>query len=256
MLDAYFSAFEKYLTTGETTAIAEFIDEQANPAFLSVYRNGFLKTCTDGLTANYPVVRAIVGDDYFHALARAYVDQYPPTRGTLVGYGERLADFIRQLEGEHGLDYLADAAAIDAAWLESYFAEEGLPLAPADIEGMGAKGADVTAVRVHLTPHVQLVRIENSIVDTWARLRDQCELTEGVALTKRVQLAMLWRPDGRVHIKALDDAESTFISTLVDVATLGEAAARAYAVDASFDLAGTFAALLRNNILQLKEQSK
>jgi hypothetical protein len=252
MLDAYFNAFERYLTTGETTAIAEFIDEQANPAFLSVYRNGFLKTCTDGLIANYPVVRAIVGEDYFHSLARAYVDQYPPTRGTLVGYGERLADFIRQLEKEHGLDYLADAAAIDAAWLESYFADEGLPLAPADMEHMDTKGTDVTAVRVHLTPHVQLVRIENGIVDTWARLRDQGELTEGVALTKGAQLAMLWRLDGRVHIKALDDAESAFISTLADVATLGDAAARAYAVDASFDLAETFAALLRNNILQLQ----
>ena len=98
MLDAYFSAFEEFLTTGETTAIAEFMDEQANPAFLSVYRNGFLRTCTDVLMGNYPVVRAIVGDDYFRDLARGYIDQYPPTRTTLVGYGERLADFIRQLE--------------------------------------------------------------------------------------------------------------------------------------------------------------
>ncbi len=256
MLDAYFSAFEDFLTTGETAAIAEFIDEQANPALLSVYRNGYLRTCTDGLAANYPVVRAIVGNDYFRDLARAYVDQYPPTRSTLVGYGERLTDFIRQREGENGLDYLADAAAIDAAWLESYFAAEGLPLAPADIEHMGAKDTDVTAVGVHLTPHVQLVQIEHSIVDTWAMLRDHGELAEAVALTKRVHLAMLWRLDGHIHIKALDDAESAFINTLADVATLGDAAARAYEVDASFDLAETFAALLQNNILQLKEPSK
>jgi hypothetical protein len=109
---------------------------------------------------------------------------------------------------------------------------------------------------VHLTPHVQLVELENSIVDTWAMLRDQGELTEAVALTKRVHLAMLWRLHGHIHIKALDDAESAFINTLADVATLGDAAARAYEVDASFDLAGTFAALLQNNILQLNEQSK
>ena len=256
MLDAYFSAFEAFLTTGETTAIAEFIDEQANPALLSVYRNGYLRTCTDGLAANYPVVRAIVGNDYFRNLARGYVAEYPPTRATLVGYGERLADFIRPAKEEHGLDYLADAAAIDAAWLKSYFAEEGLPLTPADIEHIGAKGTDVTAVRVHLTPHVQLVQIEHSIVDTWATLRDQGELTEAIALTKRAHLAMLWRLDGHINIKALDDAESAFINSLADVATLGDAAACAYAIDTSFDLAGTFAALLQNNILQLKEQSK
>jgi hypothetical protein len=256
MLDAYFSAFEEFLKNGETAAIAEFVDEHANPAFLSVYRNGYLRTCTDGLSGNYPVVKAIVGDDYFRDLARGYIDQYPPTRATLVGYGEHLADFIRQLEKEHGLDYLADSAAIDAAWLESYFAEEGLPLAPADIEHMGAKGSDVTAVRVRLTPHVQLVQIENNIVDTWAMLRDQGELTEAVALSKRAHLAMLWRLDGHIHIKALDDAESAFINALADVATLGDAAARAYEVDASFDLSATFAALLQNNILQLKEQSK
>jgi hypothetical protein len=254
MLDAYFSAFDEFLNTGATTAIAGILGERANPALMSVYRNGYFRTCTDALAGNYPVVRAIVGDDYFRDLARGYVNQHPPTRSTLVGYGEHLADFIRQLEEEHGLDYLADAAAIDAAWLKSYFAEEGVPLAPADIEHMGANEMDVTAVRVHLTPHVQLVQIENSIIDTWATLRDQGELTETVALTKRAHLAMLWRLDGHIHIKALNDAESVFIDTLAKVATLGDAAACAYKVDESFDLAGTFAALLQNNILRLEDQ--
>jgi len=256
MLDAYFSAFEEFLTTGDTTAVAEFIGERANPAFMSVYRNGYLRTCFDALAGNFPVVKAIVGEDYFRDLARGYINRHPPTRGTLVAYGEHFAGFIRQLEKEPGLDYLDDVAAIDAAWLESYFAEEGLPLAPAYIEQMGAKGTDVTAVHVHLAPHVQLVQIENSVVDTWAMLREQGELTETVALTKQAHLAMLWRLDGHIHIKALDDAESVFIDTLADVATLGDAAARAYEIDTSFDLAGTFAALLQNNILQLEDQPK
>lgn len=256
MLDAYFRAFEKNLTTGDTNAIADFLGERANPAFLRVYRNGYLKTCAEALAGNYPVVKALVGDDYFRDLARGYVDRHPPTRGTLVGYGEHFPDFVRQLEDEHGLEYLADAAAIDAAWLESYFAEEGAPLAPADIERMGAEGDDVTAVRVHLTPHVQLVQIENSIVDTWTVLRDQGELTEAVALSKRAHSAMLWRLGGQIHIKALDDAESVFIKTMANVTTLGDGAARAFEIYESFDLAGTFAALLQNNILQLEGQSK
>jgi len=256
MLDAYFRAFEENLTTGDTTAIAEFFGERANPAFISVYRNGYLKTCTDALAGSYPVVRAIVGDDYFRTLARGYVDRHPPTRGTLVGYGEHLADFIRQLEQEHGLDYLADAAAIDAAWLESYFAEEGRPLAPADIQHMGFRGIDVTAMRVKLTPHVRLVPVENRIADTWAMLRDHGELTETVALSKQAQVVMLWRLNGHIHIKALDDTESVFINTLAHVATLGDAATRAYEVDGAFDLAGTFAALLQNNLLQMEDQSE
>ena len=256
MLDAYFETFEDFLRTGNPNLLARFIDGDTNPAFLNIYRNGYMKTCTDTLAASFPVVSALVGEDYFRRLARAYVEAYPPTTGTLVGYGSHFAEFLRSRSNEHRLAYLSDAAAIDAAWLVSYFAEDGAALAPVDVESMSSDGIDVSAVQVTLTPPTQLVRLNHYIAETWALIREQGALSNAVSLREGDNIAMVWRLDGHIHIKELDPGESAFLSTLAEVATLEAATIRAFEVNESFDLATTFAALLQNHILQMEAHSK
>ena len=56
--------------------------------------------------------------------------------------------------------------------------------------------------------------------------------------------------------RTLDAGESAFLSTLAGIATLEAAATRAFAIDESFDLATTFAALLQNQILQLESSNE
>ncbi len=256
MLEAYFEAFEDFLKTGNSERLARFTDVDSNPEFLNVYRNGYFKTCTDALVAGYPVVGSLVGEDYFRRLARAYVEAHPPTTGTLVGYGSRFAEFLRSRSHEHGLAYLSDAAAIDAAWLVSYFAKDVVALAPADVESISSVGVDVSTIRVKLTPPTQLVSLHHHIVETWALIRERGALTSGVRLREGDNMAMVWRLDGQIHIKALDPGESAFLSTIAGVATLEAAATRAFEVDESFDLETTFAALLKNHVLQLESQNE
>lgn len=256
MLDSYFEAFEDFLSTGRPERLVRFTDVDTNPAFLSVYRNGYFKTCTDALAASYPVVSALVGEDYFRTLARAYVEAYPPAAGTLVGYGSHFADFLRSRSDEHGLIYLADAAAIDAAWFASYFAEDVVALASSDVESMSSDGIDVSAVRVTLTPSTRLISLNHHFVETWALIREQGALTSAVNLREGDNTALVWRLDGQIHIKALDPCESAFLSTLAGVATLEAAATSAMGIDEGFDLATTFAALLQNHILQLESENE
>ena len=250
MLEGYFDAFEDYLRTGKSDALAEFAEAEANPAFLSVYRNGYLKTCTDALAASYPVVRSLVGEDYFRRLAQSYVENHPPTRGTLVGYGNRFAEFLQVRPDEHELAYLPDMVAIDAAWLESYFAGDASALTATDVRTMSADGIDVSTIKVRFTPPVRFVKLQYDVADTWAVLREQGTLSDSVSLNCSDNTVMLWRLEGKIHIKVLDPGESAFLSEIAGVATLESAATAAIRVDESFDLASTFAALLTNKILQ------
>lgn len=256
MLDAYFEAFEDFLATGNPDRLARFTDVDMNPAFLNVYRNGYFRTCTDALAASYPVVSSLVGEDYFRRLARAYVEAHPPAAGTLVGYGRYFAEFLRSRSNEHGLAYLSDAAVIDAAWLASYFAEDGVALAPVDVEAMSSEGIDVSAVPVTLTPPTRLIDLNYHVVETWIRIREHGALTSVVSLREGDNKALVWRLDGQIHIKTLNRGESVFLSTLGGVATLESAATKAFEVDKSFDLATTFAALLQNHILQLESYNE
>ena len=127
MLDEYITAFVRYLRTGTVGALSEFCGEGADPARLRVYRNGFIRACVEALRASYPSVERLVGEERFPALARPYVEAYPPRVATLVGYGEDFPRFIEDTRETHRLDWLASFAALDRAWTEVCFAEDADP---------------------------------------------------------------------------------------------------------------------------------
>ena len=138
MLDEYTGAFSRYLRTGTVGALSGFLAEDADPARLRVYRNGFLKACIEALRASYPSVERLVGEERFPALARPYVDAHPPRAASLVEYGERFPKFVEDTIDAHRLAYLAAFARLDRAWSEVFFAEDAQ--VPAAAEGTALSG--------------------------------------------------------------------------------------------------------------------
>ena len=119
MLDEYTGAFSRYLRTGTVGALSGFLAEDADPARLRVYRNGFLKACIEALRASYPSVERLVGEERFPALARPYVDAHPPRAASLVEYGERFPKFVEDTVDTHRLAYLAAFARLESRVVRS-----------------------------------------------------------------------------------------------------------------------------------------
>lgn len=148
MLDEYTGAFARYLRTGTVGTLSDFCAEDADLARLRVYRNGFLKACIDALRANYPSVERVTGEERFAALARHFVEANPPGAASLVEYGERFPQHIRDTREVHGLDWLASFAALDRTWTEVCFAEDAQVPVPASgtvLSGGGSAGAGTPA---------------------------------------------------------------------------------------------------------------
>jgi len=137
LLDQYTGAFARYLRTGTVGALSDFCDADADLSRLRVYRNGFLRACIEALRANYPSVERLVGEERFTALARSWVQAHPPGAASLVEYGDGFAQYMDDTRDTHGLDWLASFAALDRAWTEVYFAEDGANSAPT---GRGSRG--------------------------------------------------------------------------------------------------------------------
>ena len=140
MLEEYTGAFSRYLRTGTVGALSGYLAENADPARLRVYRNGFLKACIEALRASYPSVERLVGEERFPALARPYVDAHPPRTASLLEYGESFPKFIEDTSDTHRLAYLAAFAVLDRAWSEVFFAEDAE--VPAAAEGTALSGGD------------------------------------------------------------------------------------------------------------------
>ncbi|MDZ3992408.1 DNA-binding domain-containing protein [Pseudomonas sp. Teo4] len=108
-----------------------------HPAF-AVYRNTVLAGCVDALRANFPSVEALVGSAWMQDAAAAYAQRTPPDDPRLIHYGADFADFLEQLQAQHGLSYLPDVARLDFAWCEAFSAPREPCLVLADLAGMTA----------------------------------------------------------------------------------------------------------------------
>jgi hypothetical protein len=93
-----------------------------------VHANNATHALICALNDTFPVVRRIVGETEFTAVAIAYVRQHPPARdGLLIWYGGQFPRFLDSLKMARAPD-LADLARLEFAWLEAYHAAEAEPL--------------------------------------------------------------------------------------------------------------------------------
>ncbi len=90
----------------------------------NVYRNNVVVSLTESLKAGFPVVAELVGDDFFGAMARVYIDQHLPKSPVLIHYGNKFSDFISKFEPAQKLPFLKDIARVEQAWTDAYNAKD------------------------------------------------------------------------------------------------------------------------------------
>jgi len=248
LLDGYFDAFTDFLDAGRRSSLARYLDDGAEVGFLDVYRNGFLRSCTEVLRASYPSVAQLVGDACFKTLARRHVDAHPPRGASLAEYGESFADVIEATHDLHGLAYLGCIARLDRAWTEVYFAadDEG-----AEPDAVAALSEDaITRQGAELAPRVRLLALEFSALDAWTRLRKGVLRTQA-SIARAPQNALVWRRGAEIAYRALDVEEHAFIAGIAAGLPIADAAADAFERNPEFDLSAAFASLLAEHMLVL-----
>ena len=243
--------FEATLLPPDAPVPAQLRPLLDQPGF-AVYRNTVLKGCVDALQANYPAVHALVGDDWFRAVAARYVRAYPPQDSRMLVYGNAFADFLRDFLRDvatgDDLPYLPGVARLDRLWSEAHSA--------ADAPVLGA--AAVTALPLEALGEMVLVPHpaarwawfdEQPIYTIWHRNRlDGDNRPEGQdngdELIWTGEGALLTRPTGAVTWTALDAAGCAFLDACAAGRTLANAASEALAQHASTDFAELMAGLL------------
>jgi hypothetical protein len=81
----------------------------------AVYRNNVFASLIDALADTYPVMLALVGNEFFRAMAKVFVQTNPPRSRVLACYGSGFADFVEDFYPARSLPYLADVARLEIA---------------------------------------------------------------------------------------------------------------------------------------------
>ncbi len=200
---------------------------------LAIYRANVAASIARALGAAYPVIRQVVGDEFFEALARAYLKTHPSTSGDLHDYGAGFADFVAGFEHTQSLPYLPDLARLEWAVHRAYGAADDPPVDPAALAAVPAD--DQGALRFVLADGTAVVESTYPVLRVWQIHQPGFDGEFGVDWT-RAECALVAREGLRVGTSALAPAEAAFIRAVLARASFAEAAGAAFEADAGVDL--------------------
>ncbi|WP_131109757.1 HvfC/BufC N-terminal domain-containing protein [Sulfuricystis thermophila] len=207
----------------------------------AVYRNNVIVGLVDALADSYPVVQALVGEEFFRAMAAEFVRASPPASPVLAWYGAGFADFIADFPPTAGLPYLADVARLEWLRVEAWHAADAVPLANEVLNDLLAEAHTLPTMCFALHPALRVMRSAYPVVSLWAAHQaDDPAAALGTVDMGRGEAAVLLRPALDVDIVRIEPDAAVFISRLLAGETFGAAAA-----DGDFDLPATLGLLIR-----------
>lgn len=215
-------------------------DEAPSKRF-GVYRNNVHVSLVEALMGTYPVVRRLVGEEFFRAMARAYVGRELPRTPVLLRYGDSFGDFIASFSPARDLPYLADVARLEWAWNLAYHAADAAPLHGSSLAGVPADRTADLSFELH--PSLQVVTSRWPVLAIWETNTNDADVRP-VDLESGGAGVLLLRPAYEVELRGLPDGGARFVRALGEGAGLGEAFEQALSECGEFDLAANLAGLI------------
>lgn len=229
------SALHLSLLGEDPSAISGYVvsDELFAEERLDIYRNTHFGSLSAVLRLAYPVVRKLVGDEFFDGATRLFIKDNPPVSAYLYEYGAYFPAFLGDFEPAARLQYLHDVATLEWAVFRAIHAPDTQPLDSSRLAKIPPIDQPRIALVIH--PSVSLLRLGNAARDIWqAVLDDDDDAMAVIDLGQEPRWFLIERYDGDIRVLALPDAAArfaaqVFASTLLqDALDSGGADAPAY----------------------------
>ncbi|MBM1219618.1 putative DNA-binding domain-containing protein [Ponticoccus sp. SC2-23] len=212
---------------------------QAGKRF-DVYRNNVAVSLTEALEAGFPVIRKLVGDEFFRAMAGVFLRAHPPASPLMMHYGAEMPAFLEDFGPAGGLPYLPDVARLELALRRSYHAADAAPIDPASLAAVPPVA--MAGLRLHFAPAVILVTSSFPILDIW-RVNSGAG---GGAPRPKEQTALVLRPEFDPRPVDPGPGAAPVLAALIEGATLAASLDRA---GPEFDLPALLGLLLSNGVI-------
>ena len=174
---------------------------EKNARRLAIYRGNVVAGVTQALTAHYPVIAQLVGEEFFTGLARAYWQAFPSTSGDLGEYGAALAEFLSNFAPSAHLPYLPDVARLEWAM---HLAENAADAPPQPITREPA---------LLWMPGSQLLKSAWPIASIWLAHQNPASL-KFADIQWQAEGALVYREGWRVCVSPLNYSEAEALITL------------------------------------------
>lgn len=219
----------------------------------AVYRNNAVVSLVDALAEQFAVTQQLVGEPFFRAMAREFVQQRPLRTRVIAFAGRDFADFVAAFPPAATLPYLADVVRLEMCRIDSCHAADAPVLGPQALAQALSRPSELDRLRLVLHPSVQLLESEFAIFSLWAAHQgalDIAQVDPGLA-----QHVLVLRNGLDVDTMQIAGATRMFLACLKHHATLADAAAAGDS-QPDFDLPGAIALLLQHPLITRMEFSQ
>jgi hypothetical protein len=217
----------------------------------NVYRNNFQSSLIDALAATYPVVKQLVGSEFFGFMADRYIRANPSRSGNLHNLGYALADFLSGFRAVSELPYLADVARVEWACHAVFHASAAAPFEPTALDQ-----ANVTTypqLRFNLGPACRMLSSPYPIFRIWKVNQDGYTGDQNVELDDGPESVLAVRPELDVELWQLDPAEAALLGSLASGKCLDEAVQASLKHSRDFNLQVVLAKYFASGVLVVPE---
>lgn len=237
--------FTRALLDPDRAVPAGLTDPQGRAAGkrFDVYRNNVVASLTEGLETAFPVIRALLGEEFFRGMAGVYLRQYPPASPLMMFFGEAMPAFLEEFEPVQELGYLPDIARLELALRHSYHAADAAPIDPARLQAIAPDR--LMQARLRLAPSLRVVGSDWPIVTIWQMHQPE----GGPSPEMRAEDALLTRPEYDPRVSPLPPGGSAFVAALQRGETLAAALGAAEAEFHNFDLSAVLGLLLKGGAI-------
>lgn len=217
---------------------------------LAFYRGNLSAIWAQALANAYPVLKKLVGIEFFEQMARAYGLAFPSQLGDLNYFGDELPEFLEQMPQAAGYPYFPAVATLEWQVHRAYYA------ADADILSLPAlltaAGARVQQAHLERHPAAQLHASDWASVTIWLAHQDEAlgQIPENL---RQANYALVTRLNWRAEVLPIARADYLALQSLWLGETLENALELALECDPAFDIshqlqrwfsAGAFAAIV------------
>lgn len=206
---------------------------------LNVYRNNVYVSLQEALADIFPVCKQLVGEEFFNAMARQFIERHPPTSPILSEYGDVFSTFVAHFFPAQSLPYLSLLCDLEYRLLQLTHQAEIDTLSLEAAQQRLSQVQDPEQLQLHITPQCVLLKAPFAIASLYlAHQQPEPDLSH-IDLSQ-TEYILLVKSDlyGRCYV--LSEEEFDFIRTLKSHASLTQALPKSD----TFDLGQTLAKLM------------
>lgn len=215
---------------------------------LNIHRNNTTVLLCEVLGNTYPVIKKLVGDVFFDAVARAYVRTQPPRSPCLFEYGGSFGDYLATVRAAAQLPYLPDVARLEWAWNESFYAADAQPLSASALANVDPDAYGDLTFTAH--PSLRLVSSPYPIKDIWQVNQCDADSEASVDLNEGAQWLAVLRAQTSVTFIELSQGGYEMAARLNNGERLEDAFLAAQHVMPDFDPTSTLAVFISAGVFR------